>query len=285
MFGEIGKAAACVRNIDLRSVLQRLGCEKDPRDKARWHTHRGVISVNDRKFMNWSLGTGGGGAIDLVIHLKGIGYKDAVLWLCHNFSPTDVPHSPENRSHSSKRIRKLPQRDDRMLPRVMRHLTNQRRIPKNLADNLVESGKLYADVRANAVFPLLGKKKEIVGAELRGTRGTRWRGMAPGSQKNRGCFYILGPSPRKMVLCESAIDAASCFVLYPEFTAISTSGATSNPSWLRNFMRNGCQIHCGFDSDNAGNILAEKMIRLYPSIKRLLPPGHDWNQVLQNRHL
>ena len=282
-FEEIRKKADSVRNIDLHTLLQRHGCTKDPLDKAKWHTPRGVISVNGQKFMNWTLGTSGGGAIDLVIHLQGVGFKDAVFWLYNNFSSTSAQGSPK-RSYSPKQILKLPQRDDGKLLQVIRYLKDQRRIPKEVTDNLIESGKLYADVRTNAVFLLLGKKKRIVGAELRGTCGTKWRGMAPGSQKNQGCFYLVGTSTKKMVLCESAIDAVSCFVLHPEYTAISTSGATANPAWLQNFITKGCKIYCGFDSDRTGNMLADKMIKLYPSIKRLHPSRHDWNEVLQNYH-
>ena len=277
-FEDIRKKADSVRHIDLCTLLHHHGCIKDPHDKAKWHTPRGVISVNGRKFMNWTLGTGGGGAIDLVIHLQGVGFKDAVFWLCNNVFLTFAQQTPP------KQRLKLPQRDDGKLLQVIRYLKDQRRIPKEQIDTLIESGKLYADFRANAVFLLLGKKKRIVGAELRGTYGTQWRGMAPGSQKNQGCFYLIGTSTRKMVLCESAIDAVSCFVLHPEYTAISTSGATANPAWLRNFIRKDCKIHCGFDSDRTGNMLADKMSKLYPSIKRLQPPGHDWNQVLQNYH-
>ena len=283
-FEEIRKKADSVRNIDLQTLLQRHGCTKDPLDKAKWHTPRGVISVNGQKFMNWTLGTSGGGAIDLVIHLQGVGFKDAVFWLCNNFSSTSTQQSSQKQSYPQKQTLKLPQRDDGKLLQVIHYLRDQRRIPKELIDNLIESGKLYADVRANAVFLLLGKEKRIVGAELRGTCGTKWRGMSPGSQKNQGCFYLVGTSTKKMVLCESAIDAVSCFVLHPEYTAISTSGATANPAWLQNFITKGCEIYCGFDSDRTGNMLADKMIRLYPSIKRLHPSRHDWNEVLQNYH-
>jgi len=283
-FDEIRKKADSVRNIDLSMLLQRHACTKDPLDKAKWQTPRGIISVNGQKFMNWTLGTGGGGAIDLVIHLQGVGFKDAVFWLYNNFSLTSAQQNSPKRSYSPKQILKLPQRDDGKLLQVIHYLTDQRRIPKKLINNLIESGKLYADVRANAVFLLLGKKKKIVGAELRGTCGIQWRGMAPGSQKNQGCFYLVGASTRKMVLCESAIDAVSCFVLHPEYTAISTSGATANPAWLQNFITKGCKIYCGFDSDRTGNMLSDKMINIYPSIKRLHPSRHDWNEVLQNYH-
>jgi DNA primase len=105
--------------------------------------------------------------------------------------------------------------------------------------------------------------------------------MAPGSKKGLGCFYALGESNRKMLLCESAIDALSCLALWPEYTAISTSGATHNPAWLKKFLDHGCKIYCGFDADRTGDIMADKMIKLYPSIKRLRPAMHDWNEQLQ----
>ena len=155
---KIRKKADSVRNIDLSTLLQHHGCTKDPRDKAKWHTPRGVISVNDQKFMNWTMGIGGGGAIDLVIHLQKVGFKDAVFWLCNNFSSTPV------QQNTPKQILKLPQRDDEKLPKIIHYLKDQRRIPKKLIDNLIESGKLYADIRANAVFLLLGKKKENCGS-------------------------------------------------------------------------------------------------------------------------
>ena len=54
--------------------------------------------------------------------------------------------------------------------------------------NLINSGKLYADDKANAVFPLTGKNGKIEGAELRGTGEKQWRGMAAGTKKNMGHF-------------------------------------------------------------------------------------------------
>ena len=283
-FEEIRKKADEVRTIDLGALLQYYGCTKDLQDTAKWHTPQGLISVNGQKFMNWTQGTGGGGAIDFVIHLQGVGFKDAVLWLYDHFPSYFVQQPAPKQSHSLKQTLNLPQRDDKKLPQITQYLRDKRHIPKKLIQNLILSGKLYADIRNNAVFLLLGKQKRVVGAELRGISNTKWRGMAPGSQKNQGCFYLVGTSTRKMVLCESAIDAVSCFVLHPEYTAISTSGATANPKWLQTFITKGCKIYCGFDSDKIGNMLAEKMINLYPSIKRLHPSRHDWNEVLQNYH-
>ena len=280
-FEEIRKKADEVRNIELNALLQHFGSTKDLKDKAKWHTSQGVISVNGPKFMNWTQGTGGGGAIDLVIHLQRVGFKDAVLWLYEHFSSSFVQRHSPIKSHPLKQKLKFPQKDDKKLPQVTQYLINRRYLPEELIKNLINSKKLYADIRGNAVFLLLGKKKRVVGAELRGTYNQKWRGMAPGSRKNLGCFYIVGKNVRKMVLCESAIDAASCAVLYPEYTAISTSGATDDPTWLQNFIINGCKIYCGFDADKTGDTMANKMIKRYPSIKRLRPSKHDWNDVLQ----
>jgi hypothetical protein len=90
-FEDIRYKADKVRTIDLGTLLQHFGCSKDPQDKTKWHTPQGVISVNGQKFMNWTQNTGGGGAIDLIIHLKKNGFKDAVLWLYDKFySPSRI---------------------------------------------------------------------------------------------------------------------------------------------------------------------------------------------------
>ena len=161
------------------------------------------------------------------------------------------------------------------------YLRYQRCIPIGLINALIGSSKLYADDRGNAVFLLLGKEKKVVGAELRGTTPFHWHGMAPGSRKDLGAFYVKSPNPKKVVICESAIDAISYFALSPDCIAFSTSGANSNPSWLLQFINKGFEIYCGFDSDGTGDRLANKMIKLYPPVKRLRPDKHDWNDVLK----
>jgi hypothetical protein len=107
--------------------------------------------------------------------------------------------------------------------------------------------------------------------------------MAPGSRKDLGFFSIPtagAQAPRPIILCESAIDAISCFALYPEHHCISTSGARPNPEWLAGFLDQGLRISCGFDIDPTGESAAQAMISLHPSIQRLRPSQHDWNAVL-----
>ena len=269
-----------VRHIDLKDVLKRTGATRDNIDKAKWHTCQGVISLTGQKFINWSDGgIGGGGAIDLIIHLRQFDFKTAVCWLFDNFSI-----AASYMSNNIKPALSLPIKDDKKLSRITNYLKYDRFLPLESINLLVKSGKLYADKRANAVFLLLGKEKTVVGAELRGTTTKRWRGMATGSRKDLGCFYIKRSHTNKMVLCESAIDALSCFALNRDFIALSTSGANPNPAWLTTFINKGFEIYCGFDADEIGDRLAEKMMRRYPSVKRLRPIKHDWNEILQSKY-
>jgi len=78
-----------------------------------------------------------------------------------------------------------------------------------MTDALIASGKLYADGRGNAVFLLLGKENTPVGAELRGTGPQRWRGMAPGSQKDLGYFSVSAPSVTRVILCANPLSMPS----------------------------------------------------------------------------
>ena len=42
----------------------------------------------------------------------------------------------------------------------------------------------------------------------------------------------------------------------------------------------GYRIYCGFDDDYPGNTASATMIALHPTIERLRPPAHDWNDAL-----
>ena len=188
--------------------------------------------------------------------------------------------APEYASISNQAF-SLPKRNDSRLQQIINYLNDDRCIPTKLIDFLVRSGRLYADNRANAVFLLLGKEKKVVGAELRGTTHSKWHGMAPGSKKDLGCFFVKKSNTKKAVLCESAIDAISYFALNPNCLALSTSGANPNPAWLPLLIEKGFDIYCGFDSDDTGDLFSDRMIYFYPTVKRLRPGKHDWNEDLR----
>jgi len=276
-----------LRAIPLEAVLALCGGRADRCDKHKWHTPVGVLSVTGVKFMNWNRGVGGGGAIDLVMHLNHLEFKAALDWLAHHFPGAVAASALPARAPSQLQ---LPAPDPSQLGRVKDYLAAQRAITPALLEPLIHWGTLYADTRANAVFLLLGKEKLPVGAELRGTTQRPWRALAPGSQKDLGFFSIPAeprptpvPTGRQVILCESAIDAISCFALHPQYRCLSTAGARPNPRWLRSLLDQGAQVYCGFDADPTGDDIASAMIALHPSVKRLRPSQHDWNDVLKAR--
>jgi hypothetical protein len=278
-FQEIREQANRVRSIPLEEVLRVAAAKRDRHDKAKWHTAKGAISCTAAKFMNWNQGVGGGGAIDLAMHLNDLGFRAAVEWLSNHFPDYDQPKTAWT-SNTTRLL--LPPNDPGKLSGVRRYLNQERAIPAPLIQILLDSGRLYADDRNNAVFLLLGKENNPVGAELRGITSARWRGMAPGSRKDLGYFSMPAPPAPAVVLCESAIDAISCVALHPGRLCISTSGARPNPSWVQDLIRQGYEIYCGFDADPAGDQMAAALIALYPGVRRLRPSQHDWNDVLKS---
>lgn len=269
-----------LRCIPLDAVLRAAGAQPDLHDKTKWHTARGVLSVNGSKFMNWNQGRGGGGAIDLAMQLNATDFHAALQWLAERF-PCPAPTEPVT---PMKPQLAIPLPDAAHQPRVKRYLLAERGLSATLLEPLIQSGRLYADSRANAVFLLLNPQQEPVGAELRGTAGGSWHGLARGSRKDLG-YFSVGPGRfQDVVLCESAIDAISCATLYADRFCISTSGARSNPAWLADLLDQGHRVSCGFDADPAGDLMAQNMIALHPAVQRLRPPLHDWNDVLTASH-
>jgi len=268
-----------LRAVPLEAVLLRSGATRDRTDKAKWHTARGVISVTGAKFMNWNRNVGGGGAIDLAMHLGGLRFKEALEWLSWHFPV----HEPSDARQIPPRPLNLPPREDRKLLEVRRYLYDHRRLPAALLEPLIAGGSLYADRRGNAVFLLLGTEGEPVGAEIRGTTSTPWCGTAPGSRKDLGYFSIPVAEPTNIILCESAIDAVSCLALNDGTLCISTAGARPNPLWLESLLQRRKPVSCGFDADPTGDEMACAMIETHPTVTRLRPPLKDWNEVLKGR--
>jgi protein strawberry notch len=268
-----------LRQLPLPAVLSALEAIPDPHDSAKWRTAQGVLSISGAKFINWNQGIGGGGAIDLVMHLQRVGFGQALQWLEERFA-TSAPLQPA--CPPITRVLRLPPPSARHWPQVQAYLIQERKLPSSLLLPLHASGILYADARANAVFLLGDTPTTAVGAELRGTTSEPWRGMAPGSRKDRG-FFAVGAAPTQaIVLCESAIDALSCHLLHPHYRCLSTSGARPNPAWLPSLTAQPLPIHCGFDADPTGDAIAQLLIQLHPSVCRLRPPAKDWNDALRS---
>jgi hypothetical protein len=300
------RRADLVREIPLEVVLRSWGAVRDPRDKSRWHTQRGPLSVSGTKFFSWHDRHGGGGAIDLVMHLGRFSAKHAIEWLWHHCGDSQLagthpaaapdstfpsgPNRPADGHCDSPSQLRLPLSSPANLERVRQYLQQRRCLSRKILASLIDAGKLYADGRGNAVFLMVaGKPNRPIGAELRGTGSRVWRGLASGTRRDAGYFWIGRRDSQQIVLCESAIDAISCFQMQTqhhdaqlpgECICISTAGIRPDAPWLRPLLARGYEIYCGFDTDEPGETASRQMMARHPLVQRLRPAHHDWNETL-----
>ena len=223
-YNPLRQRADAVRRIPLETVLVRRGAIRDVRDKTKWHTEQGPVSVTGIKFFDWHRGLGGGGAIDLVMHLDQTDFPTAVAWL-ENYCMTASSAGSSacqadddtRRLALSNRSLRLPVRDDRKLGQVRRYLQDERLLPAYHLETLIEDGTLYADLRGNAVFLLLGRRLARSFAGPGHACGGEWpvtlkRTVGSSGSARRTCrksFSASRPSMRSAALHYHQIGSAS----------------------------------------------------------------------------
>jgi len=301
---------AQVRQLDVRDTMRTLGGAQDHYDKHKWMVNGEHISINGEKFYNHDRQAGGGGPIDLVMHVAGYTFKQAVAYLNHEAGPelavaAGAQYGARQAQDIVERERDAPARfmpparDEGRWPQVRTYLTEERGIPRGMVDELHERGTLYADRRANAVFIRQDAEGQAVGASLRGTApGSQFQGLALGSRRGEGHFsFSLGePAPYRVPqyhIAESPIDALSRAALAQragergEFTFVSNDGHGELPRrQIDEGLARGALVHCGFDNDGGGDKLWAQVQEAYPraeAIVRERPPAgaKDWNDALQ----
>lgn len=295
-----------VRDLDLAAVAAELGLKQDCHDKHKWRDAGHIISINHGKFMDWLADQGGGGSIDLVMHVQHVDFKAAVQWLSGQTLMPRTTYPTWQTEETEPRTLKMPEPDQRRWDSVRQYLTETRKLSPVLVDRLRDRGLLYADILQNAVFvrhALNGQgthwqRGEAIGATLRGTwgEGNGFHGMAPGSSREQGWFWLgIGKGEvRRVLLTESAIDALSLAMLdqqrsqSPGATVyLSTDGAGAIPlEALRHVMERGGQVFVAFDGDSPGEAMAWRVAEQLPGVKRLTPAyGKDWNErLMQDGH-
>ena len=281
--------AAC-RNVPLDRAAIALGYRRDPRDPRRWKRDGSVISINGERFFDHLGGTGGGGAIDLVIHATACRFPDALRFLGGHAGRGRAAAIPAG----TRRLR-LPRPSPGAWSKVRNALVRQRGLRPDTLEACRGRGLLYADGRLNAVFVCRNAGGDTTGAEIVGTThkaGTKgFRGMASGTRKAHGGFWLPCDRnrPALVILAESAVDAISARSLRIEGTresgavVVSTVGAAGTvPPWIEDWKPG--RIVCAYDADSAGDEAAERLALSDPRVIRLRPPcSKDWNDLLRRR--
>ncbi len=305
---------ARARAADLRTVLPALGGQPDRHDRQKWEMGNGdhISITSGGKWYNHDQQMGGGGAIDLVKHVAGYDFTDAVAYLAHESGPlVAVAAAAQHGAHAAQEIVDRGQRapftppvaTETRWPQVRAYLTGERALPAGLVDELHARSAVYADQRGNVVFLRTNAAGDAVGASLRGTLpGSEFKGLAVGSRRDEGHFSLTVGTPGaaaaygqapQVYITESPIDALSLAALHgtrtggQQQTFLSTDGAGSLPRReIDAALAGGALVHCCFDNDQGGAKLWAQVSEAYPgagAIVRERPPqgGKDWNDALR----
>ncbi|MGK7952500.1 MAG: MobV family relaxase [Xenococcaceae cyanobacterium] len=221
--------ASKVRDLPLEKVAYELGLDPDPKDKHKWQNEGHIINITGSKFYDWKELKGGGGAIDLVMHVNNCDFKQSVAWLNDRFgegATLDAVTYKTREIIQEKPVLKFtpPVPESSKWQEVRKYLTRSRKLPSGLVDALHKEGLVYADEKQNAVFirrslngltkgeeneiqnsprlplsvsprqpsPTTSQNNAITGATLRGTAGedNTFKGLAPRTKRSEGWFYF-----------------------------------------------------------------------------------------------
>jgi len=290
--------ASRVRDIPLSAVFDQLGCEPDRRDKKNWKTPAGRISVDGQRWYNHDLAVGGGGAIDLVMHVADLDYKSTLAWLGAELGKDAAVSAALARTQeeaakaaTEKAPSMIPEPSSEHIGQVREYLVNERRLNPRLVDHQIERKMIFATaveshgkVYVNAAFRL--KSPEGEGVEMRGVSGS-YHGM----RGKKGLYSIsTGDGYTKAVFVESSIEALSYMTLALErgekVKVISTGGSAVKT--LQNAVQaeidKGVRVVPAFNTDSAGKRLSERVTAMSGKQPEE-PPFHqnDWNDYLVNR--
>jgi len=275
-----------LRALDLEKVLEALQLTPDPSDKKQWRDdeRRFRITTENHKFYDHSASKGGGGAIDLVKHVMGYDFENAVSWLASRFGAGDVAceirrSAPvkvqEAKDTKAPFVAPPPPTPDQAL-KIRAYLAGRGlKFPGALPKNV------RMDQRGNVGFLTFADAKTFVGMELKGTDPARpFTGLAVGSSR-QGCFRCATEFPKgekyTLVITESAIDALSYIQLTKthgwgdRFVAVSTAGVRETVNKrIESLLPGSDRVVIAYDNDDAGRSSGSKLKAAIETICRVV---------------
>lgn len=267
-----------LRQLDLTAVCSVLGLERDSTDTQQFKTDGFRIDVNGLKWFDHHAQKGGGGAIDLTMHVKKISFISACNYLCSvSGELSTVTHTTTT---APARTTKPPAPNNSNLSAVMAYLTDKRGLNVDLVRWCTENGLIYADSRRNCVF-----RYGLTGSELRGTGAVQWRSVYGTIESG---FILPARNAVGVAVLESAIDALSYRQLHRDVITVSIAG-NGNHKVINQAVAiakaKNLPVLSAFDNDNGGNI-ADKILNDSAGLCGVKviqdrPITKDWNEVLK----
>ena len=243
---KITQLADQVRDMPLRDVLEHYGFDvKREGTTLRAKTERHNIVVTGGRWFDNKANVGGGGAIDLVMHIAGVDFSAACRSLADEFRPLaagqanlSFPRSsgcqtaPEKKSFEEL-MALYAVRDDSNWPVARAYLSETRKIDPAIVDELHAVGSIYANdhlPNPSLVFLHRDPHGKVRGATLRDTR--HQSAFRPCLGNKLTAWFAVGnfANADRIVAVESPIDALSYYSLfagrYDALAVVSCAGST-----------------------------------------------------------
>jgi len=253
---------ARAKEIDLLSYLQAFEpyelVRSGPNEYRTVSHHSLVISNGMWHWING--GVGGKTALDYLIHVRGLGFVEAVETLCDNSAVEIFPfQTVKKQTVSKERAFALPPPNINN-DRVFAYLQS-RGIDREIINACIRRGDLYESAKAhNCVF--VGRDISSVPrfACMRGTFGNYKQDVTGSDKRYSFCFSSCAPFSRFVAVFESPIDALSMATLrkmsakaWDRYHYLSLGG--TSPLALTQFLKDHPEtdhVYLLLDNDHAG---------------------------------
>ena len=235
-------------------------------------------------YKDWATGETGN-SLDLLVRHLGYTLTDAVLALTGSVATLPVQQSP--RPTTPQQQIELPAPYAGRYRQLLAYLTQTRGLPVAVVQRLIDLRLLYQDAdHNNAVFVSANRTY----AELRGTLSSvPYHALAPNSDYYGSWWFVgshaagidLQTTPSRAIVCESAIDAISLYVLlagadWLPVARYCSIGGVGNQQRIDLIRRYHSDVILAVDNDAAG----EDCRRRNPDLHVLIPRRKDWNEDL-----
>jgi len=250
----------------------------------RCKQHKSLAVKSDRRSFYWhSKSTGGFGALDYLMKVEGMPFRDAVEVIT---GTTPIQAKPQQEIAKPKTLI-LPEKTGLPL-KLYDYLCVKRRIESDIVTTLIQKEILFEDKRRNIVFVGHDEHGKPRFASLRSTHGD-YRGDRAGSDKRYG-FNMAFSQSERLYIFESPIDAMSHASLdksaWKQNNRLSLAGTsdTALPFFLNQHPYTKTLVFC-LDNDATGResaiLLAKKYADKGYRTQVELPAHKDFNDDLQ----
>ncbi len=278
-----------VRSLPLADVAEALCLELGGES---WRHEGHQIRINGTQFYDWdeTQMQGGGGAIDLVMHVLRSDFKTAVAWLADRFGETAVQiagsyHAQMVAQEAESPGFAAPDEAPGQWPAVRADFVSQQ-LPGALIDQLHEQGLLYADEQGAVIF----LQRDFVTRSVTGAyrlSGDGFSGTLLGSDRANGRFYWLRGGAvtdevQQVVVGQTPIDVLALGLMGPmpkvRTMYLSVDGVLPL-AYLRGFAAK--RVRVAMNRDTIGERLAQEAREELPQVKQMQPEGVDWVESLR----